>query len=93
MGGIAQDVGAAALSKDGNFVAYEKDVGGKAVFVLSLANGETVKLAEITEGRIGHLMWSPDRKLIAYDVEVPMKKWDLFVMAPSPVIWLQWLAG
>jgi len=25
---IAEEVGAAALSKDGNFVAYEKDAGG-----------------------------------------------------------------
>lgn len=81
---IAEKVGAAALSKDGNFVAYEKDVGGKAVFVLSLVDRQTAKLADITEGRIGHLMWSPDQKLIAYDVEVPMKQWDLFVVAYPP---------
>lgn len=78
---IAEGVGAAALSKDGNFVAYEKDAGGRAVFVLSLSDGETSKLADISEGSIGHMMWSPNGKLIAYDVQVPMKTWDLFVVA------------
>jgi Tol biopolymer transport system component len=81
---IADNVGAAALSNDGNFVAYEKDVGGNAVFVLSLPDGQTVKLADIHEGRIGHLIWSPDGRLLAYDLQVPMKSWDLFVVAYPP---------
>jgi len=52
--------------------------------VLSLADGETAKLMDISEGSIDHVMWSPDGKLLAYYLEVPMKKWDLFTVAYPP---------
>ena len=77
---IAENVGAAALSSDGNLVAYADHEG---VYVFSLVDGRSVTLAALTEGHVDSLAWSPDQKVLAYDVEVRMKSWDLFV-APYP---------
>lgn len=76
---IAENAGAAALSRDGNLVAYVAD---KAVHVLSLLNGQSVTVARLTDGDVQTLAWSPDQRSIAYDVLG--KSWDLFLVSYPP---------
>jgi Tol biopolymer transport system component len=78
---IAENAGAAAFSPDGNLVAYADKQG---VYVLSLLDGQSVSLAKITEGHVDSVAWSPDQKDLAFDVEVRMKSWDLFVASYPP---------
>jgi len=78
---IAENVDAAALSGDGNLVAYADQ---KGVYVFSLLDGRSVTLAPLTEGNVNGLAWSPDQKVLAYDLGVPMKSWDLFVATYPP---------
>jgi len=78
---IAENVWAAALSPDGNLVAYADK---KGVYVLSLLDSKSLTLAQIIEGHVDSLAWSPDQKLLAYDVEVRMKSWNLFLVAYPP---------
>jgi Tol biopolymer transport system component len=78
---IAENVSSAAFSPDGNLVAYADKQG---VYVLSLLDGQSVSLAEVTEGHVDSVAWSPDQKVLAYDVEVRMKSWDLFVATYPP---------
>ena len=78
---IAENASAAAFSPDGNLVAYADKQG---VHVLSLLDGQSVSLAEVTEGHVASVAWSPDQKHLAYDVEVRMKSWDLFLASYPP---------
>ena len=79
---IAENAGAAAFSPDGNLVAYADKQG---VHVLSLLDGQSVSLAEFTEGDVFYGMaWSPDQKHLAYDGGVRMKSWDLFLASYPP---------
>jgi len=78
---IAENADAAALSRDGNLLAYADD---KAVRVFSLLDGQSVTVARLTDGSVDNLAWSPDQKSIAYDVVVRMKSWDLFLASYPP---------
>jgi Tol biopolymer transport system component len=78
---IAENAGPAALSRDGNLVAYFAD---KAVRVFSLLDGQTVTVAQLTDGSVNSLAWSPDQKHLAYELDVPMKIWDLFLASYPP---------
>jgi len=78
---IAENVGAAAFSPDANLVAYVAD---KAVHVFSLLDGQSVTVAHLTDGIVHTLAWSPDQKHLAYDLEVRMKSWDLFLASYPP---------
>jgi Tol biopolymer transport system component len=78
---IAENVDAAALSPDGNLVAY---AAGKAVRVFSLLDGQSVTVAHFDDGTVHNLEWSPDRKHLAYDLDVRMKSWDLFLASYPP---------
>lgn len=77
---IAENAGAAALSRDGNLVAYVAD---KAVHVLSLLDGQSVIVARLDDGFVETLAWSPDQRSIAYDLQ-GMKGWDLFLASYPP---------
>ncbi len=72
---IAENASAAAFSPDGNLVAYADKQG---VHVLSLLDGRSVSLAEVTEGDVDSVAWSPDQKHVAFDV-ISRKSWDLFL--------------
>ncbi|MGC1944620.1 MAG: hypothetical protein WA664_12770 [Candidatus Acidiferrales bacterium] len=78
---IAENAGAAALSRDGYLVAYVAD---KAVHVFSLLDGQSVTVAQLLDGFVHALAWSPDQKHLAYDLEVRMKSWDLFLASYPP---------
>jgi Tol biopolymer transport system component len=78
---IADNVWAAALSPDGNLVAY---ADRKTVNVFSLTENKAVTLAQITEGHVHSLAWSPDQKHLAYDVEVRMKSWSIYLASYPP---------
>jgi hypothetical protein len=78
---IAEKAGAAAFSPDANLVAYVAD---KAVHVFSLLDGQSVIVAHLTDGFVHTLAWSPDQKHLAYDLEVRMKSWDLFLASYPP---------
>ncbi|MGA8222263.1 MAG: hypothetical protein WB780_11465 [Candidatus Acidiferrales bacterium] len=78
---IAEKAGAAALSRDGNLVAYADD---KAVRVFSLLDGQSVIVARLTDASVNNLAWSPDQKHLAYDLMVRMKSWDLFLASYPP---------
>jgi Tol biopolymer transport system component len=79
---IAENADAAALSRDGNLVAY---AAGKAVHVFSLLDGHSVTVAQLTDGFVHTLAWSPDQKSLAYDLDVRMKSWDLYLASYPPV--------
>src|SRR5271163_1685723 len=76
---IAENAEAAALSRDGNLVAYADD---KGVHVFSLLDGHTVTVARFTDGSVQSLAWSPDQRSIAFDVLG--KSWDLFLASYPP---------
>jgi Tol biopolymer transport system component len=76
---IAENAEAAALSRDGNLVAYVAD---KAVHVFSLLDGQSVTVARFADGSVQSLAWSPDQRSIAYDVVG--KSWDLFLASYPP---------
>jgi len=76
---IAEKADAAALSRDGNLVAYADD---KAVHVFSLLDGQSVTVARFTDGSVQSLAWSPDQRSIAFDVLG--KSWDLFLASYPP---------
>lgn len=78
---IAENASAAAFSPDGNFVAYADKQG---VHVLSLLDGQSVSLAEVIEGHVGSVAWSPDQKHLAFDGEISTKSWDLFLASYPP---------
>lgn len=78
---VAENAGAAAFSPDANLVAYVAD---KAVHVFSLLDGQSVTVAHLTDGFVNTLAWSPDQKHLAYDLEVRMKSWDLFLASYPP---------
>jgi len=78
---IAENAEAAALSRDGNLVAY---AAGKAVRVLSLLDGHSVTVAQLTEGSVNSLAWSPDQKHLAYYAGVRTKSWDLYLASYPP---------
>lgn len=78
---ISDEAGAAALSPDGTLVAYADN---KGVHVLSLVDGQSVTIANLTEGRVNSLAWSPDQRSVAYDLEVRMKGWTVSVASYSP---------
>jgi Tol biopolymer transport system component len=78
---IADHVYTAALSSGANLIAYA-DI--KSVYVLSLADNHPVSIAPITEGHVDSIGWSPDQKLLAYDVEVPKQSWNLFLASYPP---------
>jgi Tol biopolymer transport system component len=78
---IAENAGAAALSRDGNLVAY---VAGKAVRVFSLLDGQSVIVAQLNDGSVESLAWSPDQKHLAYDLGIRMKSWDLLLASYPP---------
>jgi Tol biopolymer transport system component len=78
---IAENAGAAALSRDGNLVAFIAD---KCVCVFSLLDSQSVTVAHLTDGFVHTLAWSPDQKHLAYDLEVRMKSWDLFLASYPP---------
>jgi len=62
---LVKGVWAAALSPDGDLVAYADE---KAIRVLSLANGQSVTLASWQDGRIEGLAWSPTQTAVAYQL-------------------------
>jgi dipeptidyl aminopeptidase/acylaminoacyl peptidase len=78
---IAEKVSAGAFSPDGNLIAY---ADAKSVSVFSLLGGQTFTLGHVTEGGVASIAWSPDQKRLAYDVEVRMKSWDLFLASYPP---------
>ena len=78
---IAEKVSAGAFSPDGNLIAY---ADAKSVSVFSLLGGQTFTLGHVTEGGVASIAWSPDQKRLAYDVEVRMKRWDLFLASYPP---------
>jgi Tol biopolymer transport system component len=78
---IAENASAAAFSPDGNLVAYADKQG---VHVLSLLDGQSVSLVELSEGDVDSVVWSPDQKHLAFDVEIRMKSWDLFLASYPP---------
>ena len=78
---IAEKAWAAAFSPDGNLIAYADT---KDVYVFSLLNDQTVTLGHVTEGHVNNIEWSPDQKRLAYDIEVRMKSWDLFLTSYPP---------
>jgi len=78
---IAEKVDAAALSRDGNLVAYVAD---EAVHVLSLLDGQSVTVAHLDDGSVNNLAWSPDQKHLAYDMGTRTKSWDLFLVSYPP---------
>jgi Tol biopolymer transport system component len=78
---IAENVSAAAFSADGNLVAYADKQG---VYVLSLLDGQSVSLAEVTEGQVDSVAWSPDQKHLAFDVEISTTSWDLLLASYPP---------
>lgn len=77
---IAENAGAAALSRDGNLVAYVAD---KAVQVFSLLDGQSVTVARLGDGVVESLAWSPDQRSIAYD-RMASTGWDLFLASYPP---------
>jgi WD40 repeat protein len=79
---IAENAEAAALSRDGNLVAFVAD---KCVCVFSFLDNHSVTVAHLTDGSVRTLSWSPDQKHLAYDLEVPMKTWDLFLASYPPI--------
>jgi hypothetical protein len=78
---IAENVSAAVFSPDGNLIAYADKQG---VYVLSLLDGQSVTVARLADGFVQTMAWSPDRKSIAYDVQVRMKSWDLYLASYPP---------
>ena len=78
---IAEKAGAAAFSPDGNLVAY---ADAKSVSVFSLLNGQSVTLAHLIDGYVPSITWSPDQKRLAYEIDVQMKSWDLFLASYPP---------
>jgi Tol biopolymer transport system component len=62
---LGKGVRAAALSPDGDLVAYADE---KAIRVLSLATGQSVTLASWQDGRIEGLAWSPTQTAVAYQL-------------------------
>ena len=78
---IAEKASPAAFSPDGNLIAY---ADAKSVSVFSLLGGQTFTLGHVTEGGVASIAWSPDQKRLAYDVEVRMKSWDLFLASYPP---------
>jgi hypothetical protein len=78
---IAENASAAAFSPDGNLVAYADKQG---VHVLSLLDGQSVSLVELSEGDVDSVVWSPDQKHLAFDVEIRMKSWDLLLASYPP---------
>jgi Tol biopolymer transport system component len=78
---IAAKAWAATFSRDGNLVAYADT---KGVYVFSLLDGQTVTVGHVTEGGVDSIAWAPDQKGLAYDVEVRMKSWDLFLASYPP---------
>jgi Tol biopolymer transport system component len=78
---IAENAEAAALSRDGNLVAFVAD---KCVYVFSLLDSQSVTVAHLTDGSVHTLAWSPDQKHLAYDLDVPKKTWELFLASYPP---------
>ncbi len=78
---IADHVYTAALSPDANLIAY---ADSKVVYVFSLLDDRATTIAPITEGHVNNMAWSPDQRLLAYDVEVPKQKWELFLVTVPP---------
>jgi Tol biopolymer transport system component len=78
---IAENAGAASLSRDGNLVAYVAD---KAVRVFSLSDGQTVTVAPLPDADVNSMAWSPDQKHLAYDVIVRGGSWHLFLASYPP---------
>jgi Tol biopolymer transport system component len=78
---IAEKAWAATFSPDGNLVAYADT---KGVYVFSLLDDQVVTLGHVTEGGVDSIAWSPDHNRLAYDVEVRMKSWNLFVASYPP---------
>ncbi len=62
---LATGVRAAALSPDGNLLAYADET---AIRVLSLLSGQVATLATLQGGRIEGLTWSPTQTAVAYQV-------------------------
>ena len=62
---LAEGIRAAALSPDGDLLAYADE---KAVRVLSLVSGQSATLGDLKEGRIEGLTWSPTQTSVAYTV-------------------------
>lgn len=78
---IAEKAWAAVFSPDGNLVAYADT---KGVYVFSLIDGQSVTLAHVTDGYVASIAWAPDQKRLAYDIDVRMKSWDLFLASYPP---------
>jgi Tol biopolymer transport system component len=78
---IADSVRLATLSNDGNLMSY---TGNDGVYVLDLRNGQSVTIGRIPEGHVESLVWSPDHRLLAFDVQVRRKSWDLFLASYPP---------
>ncbi len=78
---IAEKAGAAAFSPDGSLVAY---ADAKSVSVFSLLDGKSVTLSHLTEANVPSITWSPDQKRLAYEIDVRMKSWDLFLASYPP---------
>ncbi len=78
---IAENASAAAFSPDGNLVAYTDKQG---VHVFSLLNGQSVTVAEIFEGHVENVAWSPDQKHIAFHGSIGTKDWNLFLASYPP---------
>jgi Tol biopolymer transport system component len=52
--------------------------------VFSLLNGQSVTLAHLIDGYVPSITWSPDQKRLAYEIDVQMKSWDLFLASYPP---------
>lgn len=77
---LAKGVRAAALSPDGDLVAYADE---KRIRVLSLVSGQSATLANLQDGRIEGLAWSPTQQSVAYQI-VREHGSNLFLAAYPP---------
>jgi Tol biopolymer transport system component len=78
---IAENASAAVFSPDGNLVAYADKQG---VHVFSLLDGQSVSVAEVIEGRVENVAWSPDQKHLAFHGAISTKDWNLFLASYPP---------
>lgn len=73
---IAEGVRTAALSPDGDLVAF---ADSRAIKVVSLGGGGTTTLVRIQEGLVKSLVWAPSQRVVAYEVMLPGGRDALYV--------------
>jgi dipeptidyl aminopeptidase/acylaminoacyl peptidase len=80
----AWDVEFLALSPDGRALATSTNVDGySALAIRDLATGR-VQRAEIPEGAVLDLKWSPDGSALAFSLSGPTRNADVWLVRPAP---------